>query len=62
MGSGPKEKEFKEFCKKKDLDNIFFEGFKQQEELPKYYALADIFILPSFKEVWGMVVNEAGIS
>ena len=27
--------------------------------LPKYYALADVLILPSFEEVWGLVVNEA---
>lgn len=31
----------------------------QQEELIKYYALSDIFILPSFEEVWGLVINEA---
>jgi len=27
--------------------------------LVKYYALADILVLPSFEEVWGLVVNEA---
>ena len=59
VGSGPQEKELKKFCKENDLNNIFFEGFQQQEMLPKYYALADIFILPSFEEVWGLVVNEA---
>lgn len=59
VGSGPQEKELKKFCEEKNLNDIFFEGFQQQEMLPKYYALADIFILPSFKEVWGLVVNEA---
>ena len=59
VGSGPEEKKLKEFCKENKLQNIFFEGFHQQEELPKYYALADVFILPSFEEVWGLVVNEA---
>ncbi|MCL0061596.1 glycosyltransferase family 4 protein [Thermodesulfovibrionales bacterium] len=59
IGKGALEKELKEFCKEKNLQNVFFEGFHQQEELPKYYALADIFILPSFEEVWGLVVNEA---
>ena len=49
----------REFYKEKNIENAFFEGFKQQEELVKYYALADIFILPSFEEVWGLVVNEA---
>ena len=59
VGSGPEEKKLKEFCKENKLQNIFFEGFHQQEELPKYYALADVFILPSFEEVWGLVINEA---
>jgi glycosyltransferase involved in cell wall biosynthesis len=59
VGSGPQEKELKKFCEEKNLNDIFFEGFQQQEMLPKYYALADIFILPSFEEVWGLVVNEA---
>jgi len=59
VGSGPEEKNLKIFCKENKLQNVFFEGFQQQEMLPKYYALADIFILPSFEEVWGLVVNEA---
>lgn len=59
VGSGPEESDLKNFCKEKKLKKVFFEGFKQQEELAKYYALADIFILPSFEEVWGLVVNEA---
>ena len=59
VGSGPQGKELKKFCEEKNLNNIFFKGFQQQEMLPKYYALADVFILPSFEEVWGLVVNEA---
>jgi len=59
VGSGPEEKNLKIFCKENKLQNVFFKGFQQQEMLPKYYALADIFILPSFEEVWGLVVNEA---
>ena len=59
IGSGPEEKNLKAFCKENKLQNVFFEGFQQQEILPKYYALADVFILPSFEEVWGLVVNEA---
>jgi len=59
VGSGPEEKHLKEFCREKKLDNVFFEGFHQQWELGKYYALADVFVLPSLKEVWGLVVNEA---
>ena len=59
VGSGPEESSLEGFCKEKKLNNVFFEGFRQQDELTKYYTLADIFILPSFEEVWGLVVNEA---
>ncbi len=59
LGNGPEEKYLQRFCVDNKLHNVFFEGFRQQEDMPKYYALADIFILPSFEEVWGLVVNEA---
>jgi glycosyltransferase involved in cell wall biosynthesis len=34
-------------------------GFVNQTELPSYYHAADIFVLPSEAEPWGLVVNEA---
>ena len=30
-----------------------------QRQLPKYYAAADIFVLPSLEDVWGLVCLEA---
>jgi len=40
--------------------NIFIEGFKNQSQLPEYYSLADMLVLPSDEgETWGLVVNEA---
>ncbi len=38
---------------------IHFYGFRQIEENPIFYALADCFVLPSLWEEWGLVVNEA---
>jgi len=34
-------------------------GFVNQSDLPSYYHAADILVLPSEAETWGMVVNEA---
>jgi glycosyltransferase involved in cell wall biosynthesis len=34
-------------------------GFVNQSDLPVYYHAADILVLPSDEEKWGMVVNEA---
>lgn len=41
------------------LTDVKFLGFRNQSELPAYYALADIFVLPSINETWGLVINEA---
>jgi glycosyltransferase involved in cell wall biosynthesis len=38
--------------------SIRFLGFKNQTELPAYYNLCDVFVLPSVQEPWGLVVNE----
>jgi len=59
VGSGPEEKKLKAYCTQNKLRNVFFEGFRQQDRLPMYYALADIFIFPSFYDIWGLAVNEA---
>lgn len=39
--------------------NAHFVGFVNQTDLPAYYAMADVFVLPSEKEPWGLAVNEA---
>ena len=38
---------------------VYFYGFRQIKENPVFYALAEAFVLPSLKEEWGLVVNEA---
>jgi glycosyltransferase involved in cell wall biosynthesis len=42
-----------------DLPQVHFTGFVQPAHLPAYYALADGLVLPSVRETWGFVVNEA---
>lgn len=41
------------------LNNVYFEGFKTKEELSEYYKAADVFVLPTRGDVWGLVINEA---
>jgi glycosyltransferase involved in cell wall biosynthesis len=38
---------------------VIFAGFVQRQELASYYALADMFVLPTHSDPWGLVVNEA---
>jgi glycosyltransferase involved in cell wall biosynthesis len=40
-------------------DRAFFPGFVNQTQLGRYFRAADIFVLPSIFETWGLVVNEA---
>jgi 1,2-diacylglycerol 3-alpha-glucosyltransferase len=40
-------------------DCVLLPGFKQYEELPVYYGLANAFVHASTTEQWGLVVNEA---
>lgn len=39
--------------------NVRFAGWVGRDELPRWYASADVFVLPSRSEQWGMVLNEA---
>ena len=39
--------------------NIHFVGYVQGQEKSKYYSIADIFVLPTLHDPWGLVVNEA---
>lgn len=60
VGTGNMEDELKEYVSSNNLTkNIHFIGYKNQLELPMYYAISDVFILPSLFEPWGLVVNEA---
>jgi 1,2-diacylglycerol 3-alpha-glucosyltransferase len=38
---------------------IKFAGFAQREQLATYYAFAEMLILPTHTDTWGLVVNEA---
>jgi glycosyltransferase involved in cell wall biosynthesis len=38
---------------------VCFSGFAQREELAGFYALADLLVLPTHSDPWGLVVNEA---
>lgn len=41
------------------LPDIHFLGHRAVNEIPALYAMADILVLPSIEEPWGLVVNEA---
>ena len=59
VGNGPQRKEIEDFIYREEIKDVFLPGFKENEELLLFYAIADVFVLPSMSEPWGLVVNEA---
>ena len=41
------------------LTNVHFLGFQKKDPLAKYYKAADLFVLPTREDIWGLVINEA---
>ncbi len=39
--------------------NVHFVDFMDKEMLKKYYYSADVFVLPTREDIWGLVINEA---
>lgn len=60
LGDGPERDNVEQAITETGVESaVHLPGFKQYDELPTYYGLADAFILPSTTEQWGLVVNEA---
>lgn len=41
------------------IPNLHFKGFLPTAELTPYFQLSDVFVFPTKKDVWGLVINEA---
>ena len=60
VGSGIQQTDLETYVVEHNVKAVTFWGFQNQTELPRFYADADIFVLPSgYGETWGLVVNEA---
>jgi glycosyltransferase involved in cell wall biosynthesis len=60
VGDGPQREQLKEQAAPQIRNGaVVFAGHKNVYELPVYYAFAGCFVLPSTRESWGLVVNEA---
>jgi glycosyltransferase involved in cell wall biosynthesis len=60
VGDGPQRAELKKLIEEKGLSScVSLEGPKVQSELAYYYHAADLFVLPSFMESFGLVFFEA---
>jgi glycosyltransferase involved in cell wall biosynthesis len=59
VGSGEMAAELVNLATRLRLENVHFHGFANQSVLPQIYGAADVFVLPSENEPWGLAVNEA---
>jgi glycosyltransferase involved in cell wall biosynthesis len=58
LGNGELRGEMERFAEEHGVATIF-PGFINQTDLPLYYAMGDVFVLPSLDDPRGSVVNEA---
>ena len=59
VGDGEERERLEAQTRELDLTaDVRFTGFRNQTELPRFFALADVFVLPSRHEPWGLITNE----
>ncbi|MGU8908544.1 glycosyltransferase family 4 protein [Clostridium perfringens] len=52
-------KDYLKLINDEQIKNVKFLEFKEKDELKNYYKIADLFVLPTRGDVWGLVINEA---
>lgn len=59
VGDGEQRTALERQAREIDLsDGIRFCGFRNQSELPRFFDLCDVFVLPARHEPWGLIINE----
>ena len=58
VGGEPTE-EYRKLREELGLENVHFVGFRKKDALSRYYRAADLFVLPTREDIWGLVINEA---
>ncbi len=62
VGDGSQREELQQYCQENDLtDSVQLVGRVNYGELGAYFKKADVFVLPTLEDTWGMVVLEAMI-
>ena len=59
VGEGKLRKQMEDYVKQNGLQNVLLTGFVNQSQISKYYAIANVFVMCSEMETWGLSLNEA---
>jgi glycosyltransferase involved in cell wall biosynthesis len=60
VGAGPLEREMKAYIAASKLaGSVRLVGYAKYSELPRWYAISNVFVHPAIWECWGVSVNEA---
>jgi glycosyltransferase involved in cell wall biosynthesis len=58
VGDGEERAALERQAAQSGLAGVRFCGFRNQSELPRFFDMATVFVLPSRHEPWGLIVNE----
>jgi glycosyltransferase involved in cell wall biosynthesis len=58
VGDGDERPRLEQRIRELALSTVRLVGFKNQSELPRFYEMCSVFVLPSQHEPWGLAVNE----
>lgn len=59
LGKGEQFEAVQNFIAENDLKNIYLPGQVDYSEVVRFYAVADIFVMPTLEDNWSLVVPEA---
>ena len=59
IGGGDDRPLYERIIHESQLDKVIIRDYMPKREVYKYYQAADLFVLPTREDIWGLVVNEA---
>lgn len=59
IGGGDDRPQYEQMIAEQQIKGITIIDFMPKAELFRYYKAADIFVLPTREDIWGLVINEA---
>ncbi|MCG2590793.1 glycosyltransferase family 4 protein [Rhodohalobacter sulfatireducens] len=59
VGEGPESEELKEITTNTNSTNVHYAGRVNYDDIYKYFAISDAFVIPTLQDNWSLVVPEA---